>query len=70
MATGSKPVDGESAGGRLLRLDEVAERLTISRSMAWKIIAHGQLRSIRIGRALRVRPVDLERYLDEAARED
>ena len=60
-------VDG--ANGRLLRLDEVAERLSISRSMAWKLVAHGQLRSVRIGRAVRVRPTDLESYIADPARE-
>lgn len=48
---------------RLLRLGEVAERLSISRSMAWKLIATRELRAVRIGRALRVRPADLEAYL-------
>ena len=54
---------------RLLRIEEIAERLSVSRSMAWKIIALGQLRSVRIGRAVRVRPQDLEDYLADAARE-
>lgn len=70
MATPGKSVesvDGSSA--RLLRLDEIAERLAVSRSMAWKLIAHGELRSVRIGRAVRVRPVDLEAYIASATRE-
>jgi len=54
---------------RLLRLEEVADRLAISRSMAWKIIALGELRSLRIGRAVRVRQADLEAYITAAARE-
>lgn len=54
---------------RLLRIDEVAERLAISRSMTWKLIALRELRSVRIGRAVRVRPDDLEAYLSEAVRE-
>ncbi len=43
MATQSKsvePVDG--ADRRLLRIEEIAERLAVSRSMAWKLIAHGR----------------------------
>jgi excisionase family DNA binding protein len=63
-------VDGvDGASGRLLRLDEVADRLAISRSMAWKLVAYGQLRSVRIGRALRIRPADLEAYIAGAVRE-
>ena len=60
-------VDG--AEGRLLRLDEVADRLSISKSMAWKLVAFGQIRSIRIGRAVRVRPADLDEYVAGAVRE-
>ena len=70
MSTEGKPmavVDGGTV--RLLRIEEIAERLSVSRSMAWKIIALGQLRSVRIGRAVRVRPQDLEDYLADAARE-
>jgi excisionase family DNA binding protein len=60
-------VDG--AEGRLLRLDEVADRLSISKSMAWKLVAFGQIRSVRIGRAVRIRPADLDEYVAGAVRE-
>lgn len=60
-------VDGSDV--RLLRIANVAERLAISRSMAWKLIDLGELRSVRIGRAVRVRPHDLEAYLADPARE-
>ena len=60
-------VDG--APGRLLRIEEVADRLSVSRSMAWKLISHGEMRSVRIGRAVRVRPADLEAYIDSAVRD-
>lgn len=54
---------------RLLRVEDVARQLTVSRSMAWKLVAAGELRSVRIGRAVRVRPTDLEAYLSDPARE-
>jgi excisionase family DNA binding protein len=60
-------VDG--SGDRLLRIENVAERLAVSRSMAWKLIDLGELRSVRIGRAVRVRPHDLEAYLADPARD-
>ena len=60
-------VDG--AEGRLLRLDEVADRLSVSKSMAWKLVAFGQIRSVRIGRAVRIRPADLDEYVAGAVRE-
>lgn len=59
----------DSANVRLLRLVEVAERLSISKSMAWKLVACGQLRSVRIGRAVRVRPRDLDEYIAGAVRD-
>ena len=64
---GSDAVDGGSAP--LLRIDDVADRLSISRSMAWKLVAQGDLRSLRIGRAVRIRPVDLESYLASIIRD-
>jgi len=54
---------------RLLRLHEVADRLSVSKSMAWKLAAYGQLRSVRIGRAVRVREADLDAYIASAVRE-
>jgi excisionase family DNA binding protein len=38
--------------------------------MAWKLIALGQLKSVRIGRAVRVRPADLDAYIARAARDE
>ena len=70
MEVQSKAVDGvDRETPRLLRIDDVALRLSISRSMAWKLIAYGQLRSLRIGRAVRVRPADLETYITQAAQD-
>lgn len=70
MSMQGKPVDAvDEAQGRLLRIEAVAERLSVSRSMAWKLIDSGDLRSVRIGRAVRVRPADLEAYLADPARE-
>jgi len=63
----SGSVDG--ADRRLLRIEDIAERLAVSRSMAWKLIAYGQIPSVRIGRAVRVRPADLEAYITGAVRE-
>lgn len=70
MSTQGKPVDAvDDVSGRLLRIEQIAERLSVSRSMAWKIIDLGQLRSVRIGRAVRVRPQDLDDYLADPARQ-
>jgi excisionase family DNA binding protein len=69
MATQGKPVDAVDETGRLLRIEEIADRLSVSRSMAWKLIALGQIRSLRIGRAVRVRPRDLEAFIADAGRD-
>ena len=70
MSTQGKPVDAVDEGQEpLLRIGTVAERLSVSRSMACKLIDSGTLRSVRIGRAVRVRPHDLEAYLTDPARE-
>jgi len=70
VTTGTNTMGALDAGaGRLLRIEDVAERLAISRSMAWKLVTYGQLRSVRIGRSVRVRPADLEAYLTDPARE-
>ncbi len=63
----SGSVDGTDR--RLLRIEDIAERLAVSRSMAWKLVAYGQIPSVRIGRAVRVRPADLEAYIASALRE-
>ncbi len=55
--------------GRLLRIEDIADRLAVSRSMAWKLVTYGQISSVRIGRAVRVRPADLEAYIAGAIRE-
>ena len=70
MSTQGKPVDAmDGDSGRLLRIEDVADRLSVSRSMAWKLVDSGALRSVRIGRAVRVLPADLEAYLADPARE-
>jgi excisionase family DNA binding protein len=70
MSTQGKRVDAvDGATVRLLRIEQIADRLSVSRSMAWKLIALGQIRSVRIGRAVRVRPIDLESYIADSARE-
>ncbi len=70
VATQSKSVDAvDGAAGRLLRIEEIADRLSVSRSMAWKLVALGQIRSLRIGRAVRVRPKDLEAFIADAGRD-
>lgn len=47
----------------LLRGREVARILNISKALAYRLMAHGQLPTVRLGRAVRVRPEDLEKFI-------
>ena len=53
---------------RLLRPQDVAERLQVSRRMIYSLIARGDLRSCRVGGAIRIHPDDLADYLDQLRR--
>ncbi len=44
---------------RLLRVDEVAEILAISKAHAYQLISRGELGSVRLGRSVRVRKEDI-----------
>ena len=50
---------------RLLKPEEVAEILTISRSFAYLLMQSGQIPSVRIAKARRVRPEDLIEYINK-----
>jgi excisionase family DNA binding protein len=49
----------------LLKATQIAEILNISNSMAYRIIQTGEIRSVQIGAARRVRPEDLKVYIEE-----
>jgi len=48
---------------RLLNASQVAEILNISLAMAYRIMQRGKLRCVRIGTAVRVRPEDLQSFI-------
>ncbi len=47
----------------LLKISQVAERLQISRTGAYRLCETGLLPCIRFGATVRVRPVDLENFI-------
>jgi len=49
----------------LLKAVDVARMLSISRSMAYQLMQRNEIPTVRIGRATRVRPQDLERFISE-----
>ena len=53
--------DGEL---KLLRGDEVAEILRVSKSYVYQLLATGAIPVVRLGRAVRVRQEDLRDYVE------
>jgi len=49
----------------LLRASQVAEILNISRSKVFSLIQRGMIPSVRFGRTVRVRPEDLENFIQQ-----
>lgn len=47
----------------LLRANEVADKLRISRSFAYLLMKRGEIPTVRLGRAVRVHPSDLDQYI-------
>lgn len=50
---------------RLLKPVEVAGILNISRSFAYQLLKSGEVPVVRFGRSCRVRPKDLQAYIDK-----
>ena len=48
---------------RLLKVPDVAARLTLSRSKTYELIQTGELRAMRVGRARRVPESEVERFV-------
>ena len=48
---------------RLLKPNEVAETLGVSRSLTYQLIRQGVLPSVHFSRSIRVRPIDLEAFI-------
>lgn len=48
----------------LLKATQVAHILNISRAMAYQLIQRGEIRSVNIGTARRVRQEDLDKYIE------
>jgi excisionase family DNA binding protein len=50
---------------RLMNAQEVADTLSIAKSTAYLLIQRKEIPSVRVGRAVRVRPEDLEEYIKQ-----
>ncbi len=49
----------------LLKSEEVARILHVSRSFAYLLMQRGDIPTVRVGKAIRVLPEDLNRYIQE-----
>ena len=49
---------------RLLKPSEVAEFLNISRAMSYRLLQSGKIPAIRINRMVRVKPSDLQIFIE------
>jgi excisionase family DNA binding protein len=60
----------ETPGRALLRMDEAAERLSISRTKAYELAQRGELPGVlRVGKSLRVSARRLEEWIDRQTRD-
>ena len=57
--------DGCSSRDPRLKGNDVAKILNISRSFAFQVMQNGEIPTVRIGRSVRVRPVDLNNFIDK-----
>jgi excisionase family DNA binding protein len=49
---------------RLLKAMDVARILNISRALSYRLMDSGMIPSVRINRAVRVKPSDLKRFIE------
>jgi excisionase family DNA binding protein len=47
----------------LLKASEIAKILNVSTNLVYRLIQDGDLPSVRLGRAVRVKPADLEQFI-------
>lgn len=57
------PYDGSRT--RLLRVNDVAGQLAISRDSVYRLVRSGELPSFRVGERLRFRQTDVDSYVEE-----
>ena len=50
---------------KLLKAVDVAEILNVSRALSYQLLQNGDIPTVRINRAVRVRPMDLEDYIQK-----
>ena len=54
---------------RLLKAGEVARKLSISKALAYRLIQQGLIPVVRINHAVRVKPSDLDKFIEHCRHE-
>ncbi len=67
FAVQGSSLDQSNVMERLLKGEDVADILQVSKSFAYQLIRCGDIPSVRLGRAVRVRLQDLERFIESNA---
>ena len=62
--------DQQNSCNRLLKADEVAAILNISRSLTYRLFQEGKIPTIKINKTIRVKPNDLNTYIQNCHREN
>ncbi len=57
----------EKTPSKLLIAQDVAAALNMGLSTVYQLVERGELPSIRIGRSVRIRPEDLEKFIESKA---
>ncbi|TFH33607.1 MAG: DNA-binding protein, partial [Anaerolineales bacterium] len=57
----------EKTLSRLLNAQDVAAALNMGLSTVYQLVERGELPSIQIGRSVRIRPEDLEKFIESKA---
>ncbi len=57
-------------GDKLLKAAEVAEKLDISKSKAYQLMQRGEIPTVHLGQAVRVRQQDLEEFINSQLKSD
>jgi len=65
MESNNNIQEADLIGERLLKVEDIAFFLNTSKSYAYRLVQSGLLSSVKIGRSVRVRPRDLQVYVEQ-----
>lgn len=51
---------------RLMTYQQVADVLGVTDRTVWELVRKGELRNVRVGRSVRVDPVDLRQFIEDS----